>query len=122
MPIASIDPADIAAVAAAALLESGATAGEILRITGPQPLLPAEQVEILGDVLGRELSFEGLSDEQARAEMEGTMPPEYIEATFSYFSDGTYDDGHVTGTVEQITGRAPRSFRQWAEAHAGDFA
>jgi uncharacterized protein YbjT (DUF2867 family) len=121
VPIALIDPADIAAVAATVLID-GRHRGEVLRLTGPEPLMPGEQVEILADVLGRELRFEGLSDERARADLEGTMPQEYVEATFRYFSDGTYDDGRVTDTVERVAGRPARSFRQWAEAHAADFA
>jgi uncharacterized protein YbjT (DUF2867 family) len=53
---AVIDPADIAAVAAAALTGPG-HAGRVYRLSGPQALAPADRVQILGRVLGRELRF-----------------------------------------------------------------
>jgi uncharacterized protein YbjT (DUF2867 family) len=115
--IAVIDPHDIAAVAALAL--TGPEHGRrIYRLTGPEALLPAEQVAILAVVLGRDLRFRPLSDAEARTEMSLTMPADYVDALFSYFADGTYDDSKVLPTVEELTGRRPRSFREWAAAHA----
>jgi uncharacterized protein YbjT (DUF2867 family) len=118
--IAAIDPFDIAAVAAAAF-SARAHGGRIYRLTGPESLLPSEQVRVLGAVLGRELRFVAQSDAEARAEMGRAMPAEYVEAFFSYFVDGTYDDSAVLPTVEELTGRPPRTFEQWAIAHADAF-
>ena len=56
VPIATIDPADIAAVAAAALT-TDRHEGRSYRVSGPESLLPAEQVAILAKVLGRDLRF-----------------------------------------------------------------
>lgn len=117
---AAIDPYDIAAVAAEALRADG-HAGQAYPLTGPEPLLPAEQVAVLGTVLGRQLRCQALSNEQARAEMEASMPVEYVDAFFQFYVDGTLDESVVLPTVHQVTGRPPRTFRQWAEAHAGDF-
>jgi hypothetical protein len=50
--------------------------------------------------------------------MSGTMPPEYVDAFFRFFADGTLDESGVLPTVEQITGRPPRTFAEWASAHA----
>jgi len=50
--VAAIDPHDIAAVAAGALTSAGHE-GRTYRLSGPKPLLPAEQVRVLGAVLGR---------------------------------------------------------------------
>lgn len=77
--VAVIDPRDIGAVAATALLEEG-HAGKSYRLSGPQSLLPEERVRILGAALGRKLRFEAQSDDEARAEMGASMPPEYVEA------------------------------------------
>jgi uncharacterized protein YbjT (DUF2867 family) len=121
VPIAVIDPADIAEVAAAALT-TDRHEGRSYRVSGPESLLPAEQVAILGKVLGRELRFEAQSDEEARAEMSASMPAEYVDAFFSFFVDGTIDESTVQPTVEEILGRPPRRFEDWARGHAGAFS
>jgi len=72
-------------------------------------------------VLGRELRFEGQSDTEARAEMSAAMPAEYVDAFFSFFADGKLDESEVLPTVEEITGRPPRTFEEWARAHAEAF-
>lgn len=118
--VAAIDPFDIAAVAAEALTSAGHE-GHIYTPTGPESLLPADQVRILGAVLGRNLRFEGQPDAEARAEMNEAMPPEYVNAFFSFYADGTLDESKVNPTVREILGRTPRTFEQWAKAHAGAF-
>lgn len=118
--VAAIDPHDIAAVAAVAL-SGGEHAGQAYRLTGPEAIRPADRVRALAEVLGRDLRFEAKSDEQARAEMSAAMPPEYVNAFFRYFADGTYDDSVVHPTVRQLTGLPPRTFTQWARTHAGAF-
>jgi uncharacterized protein YbjT (DUF2867 family) len=118
--VSAIDPYDIAAVAAEAF-SAQAQWGRIYRLTGPESLLPSEQVRVLGAVLERDLRFLAQSDAEARAEMSRAMPAEYVDAFFSYFVDGTYDDSAVLPAVEELTGRTPRKFEQWATAHAAAF-
>jgi uncharacterized protein YbjT (DUF2867 family) len=118
--VATIDPYDVAAVSAAALTSAG-HAGRSYRLSGPQSLLPAERLAILAEVLGRKLRLEPQSNEEARAEMSSTMPAEYVDAFLSFFADGTLDESRVLPTVLEVTGRQPRSFEQWAVAHAADF-
>jgi uncharacterized protein YbjT (DUF2867 family) len=117
---AQIDPCDIAAVAAAALTTGGLD-GRSLRLSGPESLLAAERVAILGSVLGRDLRLEPQSDADARAEMSARMPAEYVDAFFRFFVDGDLDESEVLPTVEEVLGRPPRPFRAWAEAHADAF-
>jgi hypothetical protein len=76
----------------------------------------------VGRVLGRPLRLESQSNEEARSEMSETMPPQYVEAFMSFFADGQLDESEVLPTVEQVTGRTPRSFAEWAAAHADDLA
>ena len=120
VPIATIDPADIAAVSLTAF-NSEQHRGRSYRLSGPESLLPAERLAILASVLGRELRFEGLSNEEARAQMSANMPQQYVDAFFSFFVDGTVDETTVLPTVEQILGRPPGTFEQWAIAHADAF-
>ena len=105
-----------------ALALSGDThAGQIYRLTGPGPMVPAEQVAILATVLRRPLRFQAQPDDVAFADMLTSMPREYAEAFRSFFVDGTYHDAHVLPTVRDLTAAAPRSFEQWALAHADRF-
>ncbi|UXY22939.1 NAD(P)H-binding protein [Streptomyces cynarae] len=115
-----VDPYDISRVAARALL-SDEWAGRALEVTGPEALLPADRVRILGEVLGRDLRAVGLTNEEARTELESRMPKPYVDAFFSFFVDGTLDESQVLPTVREVTGREPRTFREWARAHADAF-
>jgi uncharacterized protein YbjT (DUF2867 family) len=116
----AIDPADIAAVAANALTNDD-HAGRTYRLTGPAPLLIADRVRILGEALNRPLTLDPFTDEEAREDMGKTMPPEYVEAFMAFYVDGTLDESMVLPTVEQITGRKPRTFARWAAEHAHEF-
>jgi hypothetical protein len=53
--------------------------------------------------------------------MSAAMPAPYVDAFFRFYVDGTIDEAATFDTVRKITGRAPRSFRQWADAHVGEF-
>ena len=118
--VATVDPADIAAVAARAFLGEG-HAGRTYRVTGPRALRPDERLAILGVALGRELRLEPLSNDEARAELSATMPAEYVDAFFRFFVDGTLDEATLHSTVRDVTGRDPATFEQWVETHADAF-
>ena len=121
VPVAAIDPADVGAVAALALTEPG-HAGRAYRLSGPEALLPEQQVEILGRALGRDLRWDGWSDAQARSELEAQMPTPYVDAFFSFFVDGLIDESTVLPTAPELLGRPPRTFEAWARANAEAFA
>ncbi|MFZ0379465.1 MAG: hypothetical protein WCD11_15800 [Solirubrobacteraceae bacterium] len=91
-------------------------------MSGPEALSPADRVAILAEVLGRELHFDGQTNEEARTEMSAAMPAEYVDAFFRFFVDGDLDESAVFTTVQDVTGRPPRSFEAWARAHADAFA
>ncbi len=118
--VAAVDPHDIAAVAIEAF-SSPDHVGRSYRLTGPEALSAAERVRVLGGVLKRALRFELMSDADARVEMNESMPAEYVDAFFDFFRGGRYDESTVYPTIEDITGRPPRTFEQWALAHAPAF-
>ena len=120
VPIAAIDPADVAAVAATVLTEPGHE-GVAQPLSGPEALVPADQVKTLAAVLGRPLQYHPLSDEQARAEMAANTPAPFIDAFFRFYSDGEFDDSSVLDSVRQITGSPARRFEHWARAHVDAF-
>jgi uncharacterized protein YbjT (DUF2867 family) len=117
---AMIDPDDVGDVAALALTSTGHE-GRAYRLSGPESLLPADCVAVLAAVLGRELRLEAQTDADARAEMSAAMPPEYVEAFFRFYAGGDLDESEVLATVQDLTGRRPRRFEQWAIAHADRF-
>jgi uncharacterized protein YbjT (DUF2867 family) len=118
--VSTIDPADLGAVAARALL-SGDLEGRALRLSGPEALRPADRVRILAAALGRDLRFEAVPDDVARREMAESMPAEYVDAFFRFFVDGTVDETTVQPTVAEVLGREPRSFAEWVAEHANRF-
>jgi uncharacterized protein YbjT (DUF2867 family) len=118
--VAVIDPADIGAVAASALLDPGHE-GRSYVLSGPEALTPADRARILGAVLGRALRLEPQSNEDARAQMTSQMPVEYVDAFFDFYVDGSLDESQVQPTVREVLGREPRSFEQWAAVHADAF-
>ncbi|WP_327092780.1 hypothetical protein OIE66_19725 [Nonomuraea sp. NBC_01738] len=115
---------DLAAVAVAALL-GDELVGRAMPLTGPEDLTVAAQVAILGSVLGRELRYEELPPERARAAMTAAnpwVPEEAIASMLSYLAGTVGHPAPLTGEVERILGRAPLPFAAWAADHAAAFA
>ncbi|MGW4827328.1 NAD(P)H-binding protein [Amycolatopsis japonica] len=120
VPVATIDPYDIAAVAAESLTTPGHE-GRAYAITGPGSLRPADRLRVLSELLGRELRLDPLSDAEARVTMSAEMPAKYVDAFFRFFAEGEFDDSEVTGAVQDLTGREPRPFATWARTHLAAF-
>lgn len=118
--IAVIDPADIARVASVVLSTEGHQ-GRSYELSGPEALLPGEQVAILARVLGRKLDFEPQPDEEALADLGRTAPPGFAEAFHRFFTLGEFDDARIVPTVAELTGRQPRTFEEWARSHRDEF-
>lgn len=123
-PAASIDPADLAAVAALALASADTDehAGATYELSGPQSLTPTEELTILARLLDRDLRVRPLPDDAARAGMSAYgFPPEVVDAIMrrTRLSDR---GAEVLPTVEKVLGRPARTFAQWAKAHAGAFS
>ena len=115
---AVVDPADIAAVAAACLTHD-VHSYQVYELTGPKALSPPEQVAILSQVLDRELRY-------AEADPDGTlaqwvsygMPEELAHAVIEQFRSTLKPyNSQPTGDVTAVTSRPPRSFTDWAQAH-----
>jgi len=107
-------------IAAIAMTDEG-HAGKIYRATGPESLRPADRVAMLGAALGRNLTFIGQSDDDARATMLKTMPSDMVQAFFGFFAEGKVDETTVLPTVETVTGRPALRFSDWVAANASSF-
>src|SRR5262245_44477523 len=119
---APVHEGDIAAVAVRAMCEEGHDGREHV-LTGPASLTQREQVQIIGDAIGRPLRFEELSRESAREQMLATMfPPQAADMLLDAYAAAVGQPALVTSTVSEITRAPARSFHDWAIDHAGDFA
>lgn len=119
---AAIDPADVAACAAAVLLEDGHD-GRAYPLTGPDLVSARDQAVVLGEVLGREISISEIPPQAARQRMiQAGIPAQITDAVLATAARAGAGPGIlVQPAVRQLTGRPPRTFRDWAARHAGAF-
>ena len=110
----------VAAVAVCALCEDG-HAGAKYILTGPQLLTQREQVEIIGEAIGRPLRFEELTLEEGRLEMLKIMTAFFADMLLDALPATVKQPTHVTSTVADVTGTPARSFRDWVVDHTAEF-
>ena len=115
---AVVDPADIAAVAAASLTQDGHN-HRVYELTGPEPLSPTDQVAILSQVLGRDLRYAETDPADTTAQMVSYgMPEELAHAIIEMFRSTLKPyNSEPTGDITTVTSRPARSFTDWAQAH-----
>lgn len=116
---ASIDPADVARVAALALTQPG-HAGRSYELSGPEALTPADELAILAEVLGRPLTLNALSNDAARAGMLRYGMPEHVVDVILADRD-SQRGAEVLSTVRDVTGRPARTFSEWARSQRAAF-
>ncbi|TMR23457.1 NAD-dependent epimerase/dehydratase family protein [Nonomuraea turkmeniaca] len=116
----SVDPADIAEVAAVVLREGGHE-GRTYTLTGPRAVSPRERAAAIGAALGEEVRFVEQSREEARAQMLLFMPEPIVEGTLAILGTPTAEEQQVSPDVQRILGRAPRAFADWAARNAAAF-
>ncbi|MFF1461870.1 SDR family oxidoreductase [Streptomyces sp. NPDC058330] len=115
-----IDPADIAAVAAACLLEDRHTGG-IYELTGPEVITPRRQTEAIAAALGSPVRFHELTREEAETAMTRSMPAELANDTLDILGSPTAAELRISPDVQQVLGRAPRTFADWAARNIAAF-
>jgi len=92
--------------------------GEELVITGPQALTYGEMASRIGAVIGKTIRFEQISDEEARPNFDRAYADALVDIWRAIREDRL---ATVTDGVQQVLGRKPVTFDQWAEANAGAF-
>jgi len=114
--IAMIDPRDVGAAAAAALVDDRVDPGTYV-LTGPRAITFAE--------IAAELSAEYVdvpADAARHGMLESGLPPfvaDFLIALFAEMKRGAM--AAPTTTVRELTDREPRDFAQFARDHAGAF-
>jgi uncharacterized protein YbjT (DUF2867 family) len=117
----TIHERDVAAVAARALVNP-AYAGHSYVLTGPQSLTQRDKVRLIGEAIGKELSFEEVPPEQLRQAMLAQGLPEDVpDRLLGSLADYAKQPGPSSKTVEQVLSRPALTFAEWAAEHAAAF-
>lgn len=120
--VSAVDVRDIADVAVAALTEPGHE-GKIYDLTGPQALTHTEMAEHLSTALGRQITFVNITPEAMHDTLLGVGFPVWQ-------ADGLIEDyahyrrneaAAITSGVQDVIGKAPRSFEEFARDYATMF-
>lgn len=114
--VSYIDARDIAAVAAEVLTKKGRK-GKVYSLTGPEALSAGDVAGIFSRASGRKITYVDVPEEDARKAMrELGMPGWTVDAIMELhgIARGGYASG-VTSTVEDLTGKKPITFEQFAK-------
>jgi uncharacterized protein YbjT (DUF2867 family) len=120
---APIDPADIAAVAAAVLTQPGHE-GRAYSLTGSEVLTVADQAEMIAEVTGLPIEVRAPASpaEAVRSRFPAGAPQALADAITEGFLLMREDTaGFRTDTVSRLLGRAPGTFRDWCARNADAF-
>jgi uncharacterized protein YbjT (DUF2867 family) len=120
--IAAIVEADIAAVAARALLTDDLV-GRKVELTGPQAMTNTELVAVIGEVLDRPLRYRQVSNDVVRQRFATAgLSPEFADAYIAMLATTVETPALVTNEVDAILGRPAQPWRQWVSEHRKMFA
>jgi uncharacterized protein YbjT (DUF2867 family) len=121
-----VDVRDIAAVAVKALTEDGDTNrhdGKTYTITGPEVLSYYQAAKIISNATGKKVNYVGVSEEEYRQEMKdsgiGDWWIDVIMEVYELYKGGTQE--HISPAVEEVTGRKPITFAQFAKDYVEAF-
>ncbi|WP_063644250.1 hypothetical protein [Streptomyces violaceusniger] len=120
--VAFVDATDIAAVATRALLDDRPHNTDHV-ITGPEALGYAEAAHMVTEVSGRPARHVAVEAGELRERLKAIgIPAEFAAVLAGLDEDIRHGaEDRTTDTVQRVTGRAPRSFRAFAEAHRAAF-
>ena len=121
--VASVAPADVAAVAAAVLTDAPAHKGQVYELTGPESLTIGDMVRILGTVLGRHLRYVNVPSPLAALWLRRMGLPSYVVTglveTLGALRRSEY--GYVSDAVARVGGVTPQYYCEWCTANRGAF-
>ncbi|MER5416287.1 NAD(P)H-binding protein [Streptomyces virginiae] len=118
--IAPIHPEDIADIAAQALT-GGSLTGRSLTLTGPESLSFREQLAVLAQTLGREITVEHITRAEAQEQMGRHMPAPMVSSLLDLWEAACHGPAAIGETTETLLGVPARTYRQWAEENADAF-
>ncbi|MEW9533853.1 SDR family oxidoreductase [Microbispora sp. NPDC049125] len=117
-----VHPTDVAEVAARTLTSPGHD-GHVYTLTGPEPLSVPDMAEQLGRALGRTVETVDMPLDDYRDQLSAAgLDPAFIETAVNgarLIAQG--GNATVTGDIERVLGRPPRTFAAWAHDHRAAF-
>ena len=121
--VSLVDVRDIAGVAVKSLIDEDKHKNKTYLITGPEALSYHQVAEILSNTTGRKINYVNISDGEARAAMKEIGMSDWLINTVSelseYFRKGKASE--ISPAVEDVTGKKPISFSQFAKDYAEAF-
>jgi uncharacterized protein YbjT (DUF2867 family) len=121
--VSLVDVRDIAAIAVESLIDEDKHKNKTYLMTGPEALSYHQVAEVLSNATGRKISYVNISEEEAKAAMKEIGMSDWLINTVSelsdYFRKGKASE--VSPAVEEVTGRKPISFSQFANDYADAF-
>lgn len=124
--VSIVDVRDIAAVAVKALTDNN---GNVIHknkahlITGPEAISYYQAADILTTETGKKIDYVSISDEDARGGMKEMNMNDWLINTilelYNYYRKG--NASYVSSAVEEVTGRKPITFAQFAKDYAETF-
>jgi uncharacterized protein YbjT (DUF2867 family) len=118
--LAPVHEDDIADVAVAVLTGAAPRSG-VLDLTGPESMSFAEQIAVLADVTGRPIEVRVLTEQQTREQLGRHMAAPLVDSLLAWWAAGVGVPAPVADTVEVVTGKPARTFRQWAQENRAAF-
>lgn len=116
----TVDPADIAEVAAVSLREDGHV-GRTYELTGPELVTPRDRAAAIGTALGAAVRYVEQTRDEARGQMRTFMPEPVVDGTLAILGDPLPAEQRISPDVANVLGRAPRTFADWASRTADAF-
>ena len=121
--VAPVAPADVAAVAAAALTDAPAHNGQIYDLTGPESLTIGDMVRTLGETLSRRLRYVNVPAPLAVLWLRRMGLPGYVVTglveTLGALRRSEY--AYVTDAIAQVGAVTPQCYAAWCTANSGAF-
>jgi uncharacterized protein YbjT (DUF2867 family) len=121
--VAPVAAVDVAAVAAAVLIDPQGHNGHIYELTGPESLTIGDMVQTLGAVLGRRLRYVNVPAPLAALWLRRMGLPGYVVTglveTLGALRRSEY--AYVSDAIAQVGAVTPQSYSTWCAANRGAF-
>lgn len=118
---APVSAKDIARVVVGILDSPAPHIGKSYRPTGPKLLSPDEIAKVIGDVVGRKVTYRDVPFKMMAKAAKAQGFPEFDSANLRYYAKELAADafaiGGATDHVEQVTGEGAESFEQTVRRH-----
>lgn len=118
-----VDTRDVAAVAAVALTEPG-HAGRTYVLTGREAISYRQAAEVLSAAIDRPLRYQAETPAEARERLSAAGLSESLvsaQLAIAAYQRAEGATARTTTTIQDVTGRPPRSFSDFARDHADGF-